>query len=120
MRRLTVSTRPWCVPSTYTARGRPARGPSATSPAGWCHVRDLVTAVDLLLENEAAFGKVLNIGNPEARATTTELADRLITLFGKGEIKRRPAKHSPIPLRTPDIGLARSLLGFEPKVGLQE
>jgi UDP-glucose 4-epimerase len=86
----------------------------------WCHVRDLVTAVELMLENERAFGKVFNIGNPEARATTTELADRLITLFGRGEIARRPAKHSPIPLRTPDISLARSVLGFEPKVGLHE
>jgi nucleoside-diphosphate-sugar epimerase len=84
----------------------------------WCHVRDLVKAVDLLLPSEGAVGKSFNIGNPAARLSTAELAEKLIALHGQGKVKRVPLKHSPIHLRTPNINLARSVLGFEPAVDL--
>jgi nucleoside-diphosphate-sugar epimerase len=86
----------------------------------WCHVKDLVAAIELMLDNKAAYGKSFNIGNPNASLTTMELARAMIAAYGKGEIKNTPRLHSPIPLRTPNIGLARSMLGYEPKVGIME
>lgn len=86
----------------------------------WCHVRDLVAAIDLLFDCEAAYGKAFNIGNPEASLTTLELARTMIALHGKGQVNMVPQVHSPIPLRTPDISRARSELGFEPKVTIEE
>jgi nucleoside-diphosphate-sugar epimerase len=86
----------------------------------WCHVNDLVSAVDLMLDNEAAYGRAFNIGNPKGRATTEELAAAMMAAYGGGDIKRMPRTHSPIHVRVPNISLAQSLLGFEPKIALPE
>ena len=86
----------------------------------WCHVKDLVGAIDLMLLHENAYGTVFNIGNPSASLTTMELARRMIALYGKGEIRTVVRTHSPIPVRSPNIGAARSLLGFAPKIGIEE
>ena len=86
----------------------------------WCYVSDLVNAVDLALERPAAYGGVFNIGNPAARVTTVELAEAMIAANGGGEITTLPRSHSPIPMRTPDISSAQAVLGFEPKVGLEQ
>jgi UDP-glucose 4-epimerase len=86
----------------------------------WCHVKDLVAAVDLMLDNEAAYGKSFNIGNPSASLTTADLARAMVSAYGGGEVREIARLHSPIPLRTPDIRLARAVLGYEPKVGIME
>jgi nucleoside-diphosphate-sugar epimerase len=86
----------------------------------WCHVRDLVMAVDLMLDNEAAFGTTFNVGNPAARLTTLDLAHMMVALHGSGEVRQVPQTHSPIRVRTPDIARANALLGFVPKIGLPE
>jgi UDP-glucose 4-epimerase len=102
-------------------RGRPLQVYGDGSDVrAWCHVRDLVRAIDLMLDNEAARGKTFNVGNPVARLTTLELAETMITIYGKGEIERIPQQHTPIGIRTPEIGFARSVLGFEPTVGIRE
>jgi nucleoside-diphosphate-sugar epimerase len=86
----------------------------------WCHIKDLVRAIDLMLGNEAARGRTFNIGNPDARLTTLELAETMISIHGQGTIKRVPHRHAPVRLRWPRIDFARSVLGFEPKVGIRE
>jgi len=86
----------------------------------WCHVKDLVMALDLMLENKAAFGATFNIGNPAACLSTFELAQTMIALHGSGTIEQAPQIHSPIDVRTPDVTKAKLLLGFEPKIGLKE
>jgi nucleoside-diphosphate-sugar epimerase len=86
----------------------------------WCHVRDLVAAIGLMLDNEASYGKVFNIGNPSASLTTAELARAMIAIYGKGEITYIDRAHTPILRRTPDIALARSAFGFEPKVDITD
>jgi nucleoside-diphosphate-sugar epimerase len=86
----------------------------------WCHVKDLVMAIDLMLDNKAAYGMTFNIGNPAARVTTSDLAHMMVALHGSGEIRRVSQTHTPIGLRTPDIARANSLLGFAPKIGLSE
>jgi nucleoside-diphosphate-sugar epimerase len=86
----------------------------------WCHVKDLVMAIDLMLDNEAAFGTTFNVGNPAARLTTLDLARMMVALHGSGEVRRVPQTHSPIGVRTPNIARANALLGFAPKIGLTE
>lgn len=86
----------------------------------WCHVGDLVDAVEAMLDNEASFGLSFNIGNPEARCSTLELAEMLVRINGGGRIEQVSRAHSPIPIRYPDIGLARDRLGFCPRVGLEQ
>ncbi len=93
---------------------------SGSDVRAWCHVSDLVAAIALMLDNGAAYGQAFNIGNPDARLTTAELAETVIAVAGKGEIRHVPQVHTPIPVRSPDIRLARSLLGFEPKVGIRD
>jgi nucleoside-diphosphate-sugar epimerase len=44
----------------------------------------------------------------------------MIQLYGKGSMCYVPAEHAPIRLRIPDISRAREILGFEPKVSLEE
>lgn len=84
----------------------------------WCHIDDLTTAVDLALHNQESFGKTLNIGNPNARLTTLQLARKMIELYGRGEWRIVPHPHVPISVRSPDITLAQSLLGYSPQVDL--
>jgi nucleoside-diphosphate-sugar epimerase len=86
----------------------------------WCHVRDLVAAIELMLGNEASYGRAFNIGNPSATLTTVELARAMIAIYGKGEIAYIARAHTPILRRTPDISLARSSFGFEPKVDITD
>ncbi|HZV05795.1 MAG TPA: NAD(P)-dependent oxidoreductase [Gemmataceae bacterium] len=86
----------------------------------WCHVQDLTSAMALIVDNPDANGRVFNIGNPDASVTTAELADRLVAINGSGSITKVPSEHSPIRLRSPDISLARSVLSFQPRVGLEE
>ena len=86
----------------------------------WCYIDDLVTAVISILGNPAASGKAFNIGNPSQAVSTTQLATMMIQVNGHGSICYVPAEHAPIRLRIPDISRAREILGFEPKVSLEE
>jgi nucleoside-diphosphate-sugar epimerase len=86
----------------------------------WCHITDLVTAIELMLNNKDAYNKAFNIGNPQARLTTMELAETMIAIYGKGQIRTVPQKHTPVTLRIPDISLAQAVLGFNPRVNIME
>jgi dTDP-glucose 4,6-dehydratase len=62
----------------------------------------------------------VNLGNP-AEFTVMDIARTVLTLAKSGSV----IEHRPLPVddprvRQPDIGRARSLLGWEPRVGLDE
>jgi nucleoside-diphosphate-sugar epimerase len=62
----------------------------------------------------------VNIGNP-VEFTVAELAEKVLSMTGSPS----PIEHRPLPtddprVRKPDITRARGLLGWEPKVPLQE
>jgi len=62
----------------------------------------------------------INIGNPQ-ELTVLEIANKVKAMVGSGiplEFKPLPADDPKV--RCPDISLARELLGWEPKVGLDE
>ena len=87
----------------------------------WCYVDDMVDAVLLCLERDEALGQSFNIGNPANSVTIRELAYMIKRITRSGsEIISVENDRAEVELRIPDIGKARKLLGFAPKVGLEE
>jgi dTDP-glucose 4,6-dehydratase len=83
-----------------------------------CYVDDLVDGIDRLLASDHPLP--VNIGNPN-EITMLELARTVRDLCGsRSEIVFEPLPVDDPRRRRPDIGLARSLLGWEPRVPLEE
>ena len=84
----------------------------------FCYVSDLVDGVIRLMESSV--NDPVNIGNPH-EMTIEEIARAIIRLTGsKSQIVYRPLPEDDPKVRQPDITRARTLLGWEPKVGLEE
>jgi UDP-glucose 4-epimerase len=87
----------------------------------WCYVDDMVEAVLLGLERPEAVGQSFNIGNPRSAVTIFELAQRIKRLSGcPGEIVFQPLHYADVELRIPNVEKARTALGFEARVELDE
>jgi dTDP-glucose 4,6-dehydratase len=85
----------------------------------FCYVADLVEGIVRLLRSDYDKGPV-NIGNP-MEVTILQFAERIKALTGsKSEIVFRPLPEDDPKVRQPDITRARTLLGWEPKVGLDD
>ncbi len=83
-----------------------------------CYVSDLVDGIYRLMMSGTS--DPLNIGNPH-ELTIRELAERIVALTGsKSRIVERPLPVDDPKVRQPDITRARTLLGWEPKVSLDE
>ncbi|MHB8612455.1 MAG: UDP-glucuronic acid decarboxylase family protein [Candidatus Dormibacteraceae bacterium] len=83
-----------------------------------CYVSDLVSGVLATLER--ADDMPVNLGNP-SEVTMLQLAETIIRLAGsKSEIVYRDLPVDDPKQRRPDIARARELLGWEPKVGLED
>jgi dTDP-glucose 4,6-dehydratase len=84
----------------------------------FCYVTDLVDGILRLMEADT--NDPVNIGNPY-ELTIEEIARTIIRLVGlKSQIVYRPLPVDDPKQRRPDITRARTLLGWEPKVGLEE
>ena len=87
----------------------------------WCYVDDMVEAVLLALEHPAAVGESFNVGNPRSAVTIYDLATRIKRLTGcPGELRFVPLRYTDVELRIPNVAKARTLLGFEAEVELDE
>jgi len=87
----------------------------------WCYIDDMVDGILLCMEKEEAIGEVLNIGNPKGTITILGLAEKVIQLAGSSsQIVHVPKSYVDVELRIPSIEKAKTLLGFEPKVDLNE
>ncbi len=87
----------------------------------WCYVDDMVEALLLALEHPAAVGESFNVGNARSAVTIYDLATRVKRLTGcPGEIRFVPLEYTDVELRIPNIQKARTLLGFEARVELDE
>jgi dTDP-glucose 4,6-dehydratase len=83
-----------------------------------CYVSDLVEGILRLMASDVA--EPVNIGNPH-EMTIRELAEGIIAFTGsKSRIVQRPLPVDDPRVRQPDITKARTLLGWEPKVALQD
>jgi UDP-glucose 4-epimerase len=87
----------------------------------WCYVDDMVESLLLALEHPNAVGESFNIGNARSAVTIYDLATRIKRLTGcPGEIRFVPLDYTDVELRIPNVEKARSLLGFEARVELDE
>jgi UDP-glucuronate decarboxylase len=85
----------------------------------FCFVTDLLDGFQKMMNKSDFFGPV-NLGNP-TELTILEIAEKIIRLTesnSKIEFKDLPVDDP--TKRKPDIALAREVLGFEPKVSLDE
>jgi dTDP-glucose 4,6-dehydratase len=82
------------------------------------YVDDLVAGINRLLESDHHLP--INIGNPR-EMTVLEFAEKIIALTGsKSTIAYKPLPEDDPQVRQPDITKARKILGWEPKVELEE
>jgi UDP-glucose 4-epimerase len=87
----------------------------------WCYVDDMVEGLLLALEHPNAIGESFNIGNARSAVTIYDLATRIKRLTScPGEIRFVPLDYVDVELRIPNVDKARSLLGFEASVELDE
>jgi nucleoside-diphosphate-sugar epimerase len=87
----------------------------------WTYVTDMVAGVLLCLEHPDAVGQTFNIGNPRAAVTIFDLAQRIKRISGAaGEIVFQPLHYADVELRIPNVRKAREVLGWEPRVELDE
>lgn len=91
-----------------------------TQVRSWCFIDDMIDGTLLVLTNERAVGQSFNIGNPRATLTIRSLAEKIIHLTGSSSPITHVPRASDVDLRVPDISKARELLGYEPKVDLDE
>ena len=83
-----------------------------------CYVSDLVEGIYRLMMCDCP--DPVNIGNPH-ELTIRQLAERIVALTGsKSRIVEKPLPADDPKKRKPDITRARTLLGWEPKVSLDE
>ncbi|MGD0907151.1 MAG: UDP-glucuronic acid decarboxylase family protein [Candidatus Acidiferrales bacterium] len=84
----------------------------------FCYVSDLIAGIYRLMMSEEH--EPTNIGNPQ-EITILEFAERVRTLLGvTAPIVFEPLPQDDPKQRCPDISKARRLLGWEPKVNLEE
>jgi dTDP-glucose 4,6-dehydratase len=84
----------------------------------FCYVSDLVDGIIRLAES--GYHNPVNIGNPD-EYTLLQLAEAVIEVTGsRSQIIYEPLPTDDPQVRQPDISLAREVLGWEPRVSLNE
>lgn len=87
----------------------------------WCYVDDIVDGILLCLENKSAIGEIFNMGNPRATITILSLAEKVVDiLHSDSKIKHVPKTYVDVELRIPDIKKAKDILGYSPRIDLNE
>jgi len=91
------------------------------------YVTDVVDALVKLADHPGAVGEVLNIGNEHEEISILDLAHRVKARTGsKSAIEMVPYDKAyeegfeDMPRRVPDLGKIRKLIGYEPRVHLDE
>jgi dTDP-glucose 4,6-dehydratase len=83
-----------------------------------CYVSDLVDGIYRLMMSDVP--DPVNIGNPR-ELTIRQLAERIVAMAGsRSRIVERPLPVDDPKVRQPDITRARTLLGWEPTVSLED
>ena len=87
----------------------------------WCYIDDIVDGILACLTRPEAVGNAFNIGNPRSVVTVYDLARHVKRLANSASRIEFVKWNEPdVELRIPNIEKARELLGYEPKVDLEE
>ena len=91
---------------------------SGQQTRSFCYVTDLVDGVIRMMESDV--NEPVNLGNPQ-EMTIEQIALAIIKLTGSSStLVYKPLPEDDPKVRQPDITRARTLLGWEPKVSLEE
>jgi len=86
----------------------------------FCYVDDLISGLISLMETGDDVIGPINLGNPD-EFTIRELAEKVIAITGsRSKLSFLPLPTDDPTRRKPDISRARSVLGWEPRVALQD
>lgn len=86
----------------------------------FCYVDDLVEGILRLMAYDGAQPGPVNIGNPH-ELTVSDLVERVLRLTGSDSpITEQPLPQDDPRRRKPDISRAKALLGWAPKVSLED
>jgi UDP-glucuronate decarboxylase len=86
----------------------------------FCYVDDLIDGMIRAMRTDASFTGPVNLGNP-SEFTMIELAEKILQLTrSKSKIQFMPLPPDDPRQRQPDITLAKTALGWEPRIGLDE
>ena len=86
----------------------------------FCYVDDLVDGLIRLMESDEEVIGPINLGNPN-EFSIKELAEKVVGLIGgSSKIVYQPLPQDDPTQRQPDITQAKAILGWEPKVQLDE
>ena len=84
----------------------------------FCYIQDLVNGIYKLMNS--SLNEPINLGNPK-EMSILELANKIKTLMGcKSKIILKPLPVDDPKVRQPDITRAKKILGWEPKVSLEQ
>lgn len=86
----------------------------------FCYVDDLIEVFVRLMDSPDDFTGPVNAGNP-GEFTIMELAEKVIAMTcSKSKIIHKPLPHDDPKQRQPDIELAKTKLGWEPRISLED
>jgi len=86
----------------------------------FCYVDDLIEGFIRLMGSSDEFTGPVNLGNP-GEFTILELAEKVLKMTGSpSKLVFNPLPQDDPVKRKPDISLAKSVLGWEPKIALDE
>ncbi|MBF0454152.1 MAG: SDR family oxidoreductase [Magnetococcales bacterium] len=86
----------------------------------FCYVDDLIEALIALMESDSSVTGPMNLGNP-VEFSIRQLAETVIRLTGSSsQIIYKSLPTDDPKQRQPNIDLARKMLGWEPKIQLEE
>jgi dTDP-glucose 4,6-dehydratase len=91
---------------------------SGTQTRSFCYISDLVDGLIRLMQSDT--NDPVNIGNPH-EMTIEEIATTIVRMTGAtSKVVYQPLPTDDPKVRQPDITRARTLLAWEPKVGLED
>jgi UDP-glucuronate decarboxylase len=86
----------------------------------FCYVDDLVEVIVRMMASDASLTGPVNIGNP-GEYSMLQLAETILRMTGsKSRLIFQPLPSDDPKQRRPDISIAKTKLGWEPKVSLQD
>jgi UDP-glucuronate decarboxylase len=86
----------------------------------FCYVDDMIEGFVRMMNSDEGFTGPVNMGNP-GEFTMLELAEKVLQLVGgKSSLAFHPLPTDDPKQRQPDISLAKSQLGWEPTVSLED
>ncbi|MBI4303748.1 MAG: NAD-dependent epimerase/dehydratase family protein [Chloroflexi bacterium] len=87
----------------------------------WCYIDDFCQGVLKSMESTEAVGQAFNIGNPRNTMSNYSLAKKIVQICGsRSKIVFKPIDFKDIDVRVPDISKAKKILGYDPKVEIEE